>query len=89
VIHANGKLFLIEVNIYGGGGSKLKSVAGEFITLHEQLKSSPATFVWITDGFGWKKTRRQLEDSFSSIDHIINLRLLSEGALEEIVKKDS
>jgi type II restriction enzyme len=89
VILAKGKLFVIEVNIYGGGGTKLKSVAGEFVTLHEQLKSTSATFVWITDGLGWKTTRRQLEDSFSSIDHIINLRLLSEGALEEIVKKDS
>jgi type II restriction enzyme len=60
-------------------------VAGEFVTLHEQLKSTSATFVWITDGLGWKTTRRQLEDSFGSIDHIINLRLLSEGALEEII----
>jgi type II restriction enzyme len=89
VIFAKGKLFVIEVNIYGGGGTKLKSVAGEFVTLHEQLKSTSATFVWITDGLGWKTTRRQLEDSFGSIDHIINLRLLSEGALEEIVKKNS
>jgi type II restriction enzyme len=85
VIFAKGKLFVIEVNIYGGGGTKLKSVAGEFVTLHEQLKSTSATFVWITDGLGWKTTRRQLEDSFGSIDHIINLRLLSEGALEEII----
>jgi type II restriction enzyme len=89
VIFAKEKLFVIEVNIYGGGGTKLKSVAGEFVTLHEQLKSTSATFVWITDGLGWKTTRRQLEDSFGSIDHIINLRLLSEGALEEIVKNNS
>lgn len=89
VIQANGKLFLIEVNIYGGGGSKLKSVAGEFTNLHEQLKSSPATFVWVTDGFGWKTTRRQLKDSFGVIDHIVNLRLLSEGVLEEIININS
>jgi type II restriction enzyme len=89
VIFANGKLFVIEVNIYGGGGTKLKSVAGEFVTLNEQLKSTSATFIWITDGLGWNTTRRQLKDSFSSIDHILNLRLLSEGALEEIVKTHS
>jgi type II restriction enzyme len=88
VIYADGKLYLIEVNIYGGGGSKLKSVAGEFTTLHEQLKSSPATFVWVTDGMGWKTTERQLFDSFGYIDHIINLRLLSEGALEEIIMEN-
>jgi hypothetical protein len=34
---------------------------------------------------GWKTTERQLFDSFGYIDHIINLRLLSEGALEEII----
>jgi len=85
VIFAKGKLFVIEVNIYGGGGTKLKSVAGEFVTLNEQLKSTSATFIWITDGLGWKTTRGQLKDSFSAIDHILNLRLLSEGALEEIV----
>jgi type II restriction enzyme len=89
VIHANGKLFLIEVNIYGGGGSKLKSVAGEFTNLHEQLKATPATFVWVTDGFGWKTTRRQLKDSYGILDYIINLRLLSEGALEEIIQQET
>jgi len=27
---ANDKIFLIEANFYGGGGSKLKSTAGEY-----------------------------------------------------------
>ena len=31
------KLWLIETNYYGGGGSKLKATAGEFITLNELI----------------------------------------------------
>jgi type II restriction enzyme len=84
-ILADTKLVLLEVNIYGGGGSKLKSVAGEFVTLNQNLKASGATLVWVTDGLGWTSTKRALRDSFNNMDYVINLSLLSQGALEEII----
>ena len=79
------KVFVIEVNAYGGGGSKLKATAGEFTGLQEQVRNSPATFIWITEGAGWHTTRRPLRDAFEQIDHIVNLRLIEQGALEEIL----
>jgi len=85
VLQANGEIFLIEVNVYGGGGSKLKAVAGEFTMLFEHQKSAPETFVWVTDGFGWRKAHRPLRAAFEIIDYVINLQLMSEGALEEII----
>ena len=36
----NGRvLFVVETNFYGGGGSKLKSTAGEYCSLYDTLKS--------------------------------------------------
>lgn len=84
-INANGKPFVFEVNAYGSGGSKLKATAAEYIGLQEQLRGSPATFVWITEGAGWHTARTPLRRAFESLDHIINLRLIEEGALAEII----
>lgn len=82
----NGKrLYLIETNYYGGGGSKLKSTAGEYKTLYNFLTKDGHKFVWVTDGIGWKKTSRPLEETFNHIEYLLNLKMLSEGLLEEII----
>jgi len=59
------KLYLVETNYYGGGGSKLKAVAGEFVTLCRFLKRETPqhTFIWITDGLGWKTAKKTIEGS--------------------------
>lgn len=45
---------IIEVKYYGSSGSKLKSVAREFMELsvYFKLKSPNIQCVWITDGQG-------------------------------------
>lgn len=50
------KVWLIETNYYGGGGSKLKAVAGEFTELSQFVTTSNdnVEFIWVTDGQGWK-----------------------------------
>ncbi len=69
----NGKeLFIIETNFYGGGGSKLKSTAGEYRSLFDVLKEK-YKFIWITGGYGWKKTARPLRETFDYNDYLINL----------------
>lgn len=82
---AEDKLTLIEVNIYSGGGSKLKAVAGEFITLAQQLRDKSIKLVWITDGLGWKTALRPLKNAFDEMDFIFNFELLQLGALEEAI----
>ena len=78
------KLFLIETNFYNGGGSKLKSVCGEFKTLHNELSSQGIEMIWVTDGKGWLTTQRPLEETFKNNDYVLNLYLLKKGILDEI-----
>jgi type II restriction enzyme len=84
-VYGNGKLIVLEVNAYGGGGSKLKATAGEFVGLQKQLRGTQATLVWITDGLGWKTSRLPLKQAFSEIDHVFNLKMMTEGALRDVL----
>lgn len=80
------KLYLIETNFYGGGGSKLKSTAGEYADIYHQWTNDGHQFIWITDGYGWKTTQRPLRDTFNTTDYIINLDMIQKGILEELLK---
>lgn len=80
----NGKeLIIFETNFYGGGGSKLKSTAGEYRNLFDTLDNK-FKFVWITDGVGWLKTAKPLRDTFNHNDYIFNLAMLEQGILDLI-----
>lgn len=83
------KVWLIETNYYGGGGSKLKAVAGEFTELSQFVVSSKdnVEFVWVTDGQGWKTARLPLSEAFGHIQNVFNLSMLKEGFLFELFKK--
>lgn len=83
------KVWLIETNYYGGGGSKLKAVAGEFTELSQFIKSSKddVDFVWVTDGQGWKTAHLPLLEAFGHIQNIFNLSMLKEEFLYELFKK--
>lgn len=82
------ELFLIETNYYSGGGTKLKSTAGEYRQVDGFLKRQNLTLVWITDGLGWHTTINPLKETFHNNDFVFNLRLLKEGALKELLKID-
>ena len=83
------KTYLVEVNYYGGGGSKLKSVAGEFKTLYELIKTKKnCEFIWITDGKGWETAKRPLRETFDSTDYVLNLKMVNDGFLEEIINEE-
>lgn len=84
----NNKVWVIETNYYGGGGSKLKSVAGEFTSLSEFICSSEdnVTFVWVTDGQGWKTAQLPLLEAFTYIPNVLNLQMLKDGYLKGLFK---
>ena len=88
VIHNGRNLYLIETNFYGGGGSKLKATAGEYKSIQDFLRGCGVTFIWITDGVGWKTTMRPLEEAFNHIDYVLNLSMVESGVLEYIVKEN-
>ena len=78
------KLFLMEVNFYSGGGSKLKATAGEYQYLNNFIKSQGLEFIWITDGKGWLTALHPLEETFEHNDYVINLHMLKNGVLKDI-----
>lgn len=79
VIAANGKTYLIEVNFYSGGGSKLNEVARSYTDVAPKVNGVPRfEFVWITDGVGWNSARNKLEEAFAAIPSIYNLTTINE-----------
>lgn len=80
------KLFIIEVNFYGSNGSKLKSTAGEYQSLQNHLKPQGIELIWITDGYGWHKSKNALEEAYLHNDYILNLSELKNGLLKKIIK---
>ncbi|UEX90297.1 type II restriction endonuclease [Staphylococcus ratti] len=74
----NNAVFVIETNYYNGGGSKLKSVAGEFKSLKRLIDSSPnkIEFAWVTDGKGWLTAQIPMSEAFQEIPNIFNLEML-------------
>ncbi|MGF1486329.1 MAG: type II restriction endonuclease [Prochloraceae cyanobacterium] len=86
-IKNNDILYLIETNFYSGAGSKLKSTAGEYKTVFDFISSQGHKFIWITDGLGWKKVIRPLEETFDRIDYLLNLKMASSGLLAAIISQ--
>jgi len=84
-INNNGKLFFIECNFYGGGGSKLKSTATEYIEMNRYWNKQGIEFIWITDGAGWRSTLKPLREYFDKADYLLNLEMLKENILKEII----
>lgn len=83
VVNKGNELIIFEANFYSGGGSKLKSTAGEYRNLHDILNGK-FKFVWITDGFGWHSTTRPLRETFNHIQFIFNLSMIENGVLDAL-----
>ncbi len=87
VIETNTNKYLIEVNFYSGGGSKLNEVARAYSELSPKINALEGfNFVWITDGVGWNSARNKLEEAFYTIPDIFNLTTISKF-IEQIAKE--
>lgn len=74
VVETKDKYYLIEVNFYSGGGSKLNEVARSYSDLAPKINSVPGfEFVWITDGIGWNSAKNKLQEAYSIIPSVFNL----------------
>ena len=79
VVKTVGKTYLIEVNFYSSGGSKLNEVARAYTDLAPKINSvSGFEFVWITDGIGWKSARNKLQEAYNNIPSVYNLTDISD-----------
>ncbi|MDY0278003.1 MAG: type II restriction endonuclease [Acholeplasma sp.] len=82
----NNHLFLIETNYYRTSGSKLNETSRSYIKLAEDLSNVPGvTFIWITDGLGWLKTKNNLKDAYDKIEYVFNISNLENGLLQNLV----
>lgn len=79
VIPTSVKTYLVEVNFYSGGGSKLNEVARSYTEIGPKVNSIEGyEFVWITDGIGWIAAKNKLEEAFYTISKIFNLTTLKD-----------
>lgn len=87
VIETSNKTYLIEVNFYSDGGSKLNEVARSYSEIAPKINSvSGFEFIWITDGIGWKKAKNKLQEAFNFIPKIYNLTNIQDF-LNEVKKQ--
>ena len=79
VVTANDITYLIEVNYYNGGGSKLNETARSYSEIAPRINQYPQyEFVWITDGQGWHSAKNKLEEAYRIIPRLYNLTSISD-----------
>ena len=87
LVQTKNKTYLIEVNYYSGGGSKLNEVARSYTDIAAKINSLTSyEFVWITDGQGWLSAKNKLEEAFKSIPKVYNLTSISKFI--ELIKSE-
>ena len=87
VVKTDNMIYGIETNFYGGGGSKLNETARSYKTLYGEADTIDGfTFVWFTDGIGWKSARNNLQETFEVMKHIYSIDDMENGIMRELFK---
>lgn len=74
VVKTDNMIYAIETNFYGGGGSKLNETARSYKMLSQEADTIDGfTFVWFTDGIGWKSARGNLRETFEVMEHVYSI----------------
>lgn len=85
VVKTNDKVYAIETNFYASSGSKLNETARSYKMIAQESKNIDGfSFVWFTDGIGWKNAKNNLEETFDSMEHIYNISDLENGIVKKI-----
>lgn len=87
VVKTNEMLYVIETNFYATQGSKLNETARSYKMIESEFKNmKDVSFVWFTDGKGWKSARHNLEETFNEMKHIYNISDMKNGIMSKIFK---
>ncbi len=87
VVKTNNMIYAIETNFYGGGGSKLNETARSYKMLSQEADTIPEfTFVWFTDGSGWRSARGNLRETFDVMEHIYSIDDMEKGVMGRLFK---
>jgi type II restriction enzyme len=85
VVKTDNMIYAIETNFYGGGGSKLNETARSYKMLSQEADTIDGfTFVWVTDGIGWKSARGNLRETFEVMEHVYSIDDMEHGIIEQI-----
>ena len=85
VIKTDNQVYVIETNFYSSSGSKLNETARSYKMLAEESKKvDGVTFIWFTDGLGWKSARKNLEETFNELETLYNIDDLDNGVLNNL-----
>ncbi len=80
-----GHVYTIETNFYTDKGSKLNTIASNYRLIAEEARNIPGlTFIWITDGKGWRYAKNSLHETFSVLDTLFNIKDMENGVLSQI-----
>lgn len=87
VVKTDKKIYAIETNFYGSGGSKLNETARSYKTIAIEAKTVPNfEFVWFTDGIGWASAKNNLEETFDVLEHIYCINDMEAEIMKEIFR---
>jgi len=87
VVKTNDNIYVIETNFYSSGGSKLNETSRSYKMISEESKEVDGVdFVWVTDGGGWVSARRNLQETFNTMEHLYNINDLENGVLDDLFK---
>lgn len=85
VIKTENMIYAIETNFYGSGGSKLNETARSYKMLAQEAETIEGfIFVWFTDGIGWKSAKRNLQETFESMEHIYCISDMEHGIISTL-----
>lgn len=85
VIKTKNMIYGIETNFYTSGGSKLNETARSYKQIAQEVNTIDGfTFIWFTDGKGWKSARHNLEETFDILDTLYSISDLENGILEKL-----
>lgn len=85
VIYGKMSTYAIECNFYASGGSKLNETARSYKNIALEAKNIPGfTFIWLTDGKGWKNARNNLKETFDILPTLYNISELENGILKTL-----
>ena len=74
VVKTKNNIYVIETNFYTSGGSKLNETSRSYKMIAEEaMNIKNFSFVWITDGAGWRSAKRNLEETFNVLQNLYNI----------------
>lgn len=85
VVKTDNMIYAIETNFYGGGGSKLNETARSYKMLSQEANTIDGfTFVWFTDGIGWKSARGNLRETFEVMENVYSIDDMEQGVMVKV-----